>query len=85
LRLLNARLALLARDQARFRADLQLAGGWITRYYDAQARATASALASLRLLSASSINVELPGIGESLATVRSFKVTREPLRDRAPR
>jgi uroporphyrin-3 C-methyltransferase len=85
LRLLNARLALLARDQARFRADLQIAVNWITRYYDARAKATAGALAGLRQLSASSINVELPSMAESLATVRNFKVSREPARERTAR
>ena len=85
LRLLNARLALLARDQARFRGDLQTASGWITRYYDARAKTTATALAGLKQLSAASINVELPSIAESLATVRNFKVSREPSRDRTAR
>jgi uroporphyrin-3 C-methyltransferase len=77
LRLLNARQALLARDPARFRADLQTATAWMTRYYDTRAKSTATALASLKQLSASSINVELPTIADSLAAVRNFKVSRE--------
>ncbi len=77
LRLLNARQALLARDPARFRTDLQTATAWVTRYYDTRAKSTATALASLKQLSASSINVELPTIADSLAAVRNFKVARE--------
>jgi len=77
LRLLNARQALLARDPARFRIDVQTATAWMTRYYDTRATSTAAALASLKQLSASSINVELPTIADSLAAVRNFKVSRE--------
>jgi uroporphyrin-3 C-methyltransferase len=85
LRLLNARLALLARDQTRFRSDLQIGANWLARYYDTRAKTTATALASLRQMSASSINVELPSIAESLATVRNFKASREVSRERAAR
>ncbi len=77
LRLLNARQALLARDPARFRSDLQTATAWMTRYYDTRAKSTAAALATLKQLSASSINVELPTIADSLAAVRNFKVARD--------
>lgn len=77
LRLLNARQALLARDPARFRADLQTATAWMTRYYDTRAKSTAAALASLQQLSAAGINVELPSIADSLAAVRNFKAARD--------
>ncbi|MGP1678822.1 MAG: uroporphyrinogen-III C-methyltransferase, partial [Burkholderiales bacterium] len=42
LRLLDARQALLARDPARLRADLETAQAWITRYYDTRAKSTAA-------------------------------------------
>jgi len=77
LRLLSARQALLARDPARFRTDLDTARAWMTRYYDTRAKSTAAALAGLKQLSAGSINVELPTIADSLAAVRNFKVSRE--------
>jgi uroporphyrin-3 C-methyltransferase len=77
LRLLDARQALLARDPARFRTDLETARAWIARYYDTRAKATAAALASLKQLAASSISVELPTVGDSLTAVRNFKVARE--------
>ena len=77
LRLLDARQALLARDPVRFRSDLETARAWVARYYDTRAKTTSAALASLKQLAASSINVELPAIDESLAAVRNFKVSRE--------
>jgi uroporphyrin-3 C-methyltransferase len=77
LRLLDARQSLLARNPARFHADLETARTWMTRYYDTRAKTTAAALASLNQLAASSINIELPTIGDSLAAVRNFKVSRE--------
>lgn len=77
LRLLSARQALLARDPARFRADVETARTWMTRYYDTRAKATVAALANLKQLGASGINVELPTIADSLAAVRDFKVSRE--------
>jgi uroporphyrin-3 C-methyltransferase len=77
LRLLSARQALLARDPARFRNDLELARAWMTRYYDTRVKSTINALAGLKQLSAGSINVELPTIADSLAAVRGFKVSRD--------
>ena len=77
LRLLNARQALLARDVARLRSDLETAGAWMARYYDTRAKTTAVALAGLKQLAAGGMNVELPTINESLAAVRNFKVARE--------
>ena len=77
LRLLDARMALLARDPARFHADLETARAWIARYYDTRAKTTAAAMARLKELEASSIDIELPTIADSLAAVRNFKVPRE--------
>lgn len=77
LRLLNARLALLSRDQAVFRADLNLATTWIQRHFDARSRPASAALANLKQLGASGIGIELPGISDSLNAVRNYKVSRE--------
>src|SRR5690606_5583431 len=51
LRLLNARVSLLARDEAGYRADLRAAQAWIERYFDPRSRQTAEALAQLKQLS----------------------------------
>ncbi|MGQ0652382.1 MAG: uroporphyrinogen-III C-methyltransferase, partial [Betaproteobacteria bacterium] len=77
LRLLNARLSLLTRDEAGYREDLKAAQAWIQRYFDARSRHTADALAQLKQLSATSISFEMPTISESLDAVRGFKSRRE--------
>ena len=73
LRLLNARLALLARDQTTFRNDTKRAREWLENHFDQQDRAVQGAVASLRQLAAAEINIELPNLNESLVAVRSFK------------
>ncbi len=77
LRLLSARLALLARDESSFRHDLQSAHEWVTRYFDAKSTQGALAAATLQRLRESNINIELPDISASLETVRNYRVSRE--------
>jgi uroporphyrin-3 C-methyltransferase len=77
LRLLNARLSLLTRDEAGYREDLRVAQGWIQRYFDAHAKGSQGALAQLKQLSAASISFEPPSIIDSLEAVRAFKARRE--------
>jgi uroporphyrin-III C-methyltransferase len=77
LRLLNARLSLLARDEAGYREDLRAAQNWLRRYFDVRSKQTADALAQLKQLSAASISFEMPTISESLDAVRGFKARRE--------
>jgi uroporphyrin-3 C-methyltransferase len=77
LRLLNARLTLLARDEAGYREDLRAAQAWIRRYFDQSSKQTADALAQLKELSSSTLSFEMPAISESLEAVRGFKSRRE--------
>jgi uroporphyrin-3 C-methyltransferase len=77
LRLLNARLALLTRDEAGYREDLRVAQRWIQRYFDARAKASQGALAQLKQLSLASVSFEPPSIVDSLEAVRGFKSRRE--------
>ena len=77
LRLLNARLALLTRDEAGYREDLRVAQGWIRRYFDARAKASQGALAQLKQLSSASVSFEPPSITDSLEAVRAFKSRSE--------
>ena len=79
LRLLNARLALLERNERVFRTDVQSAAAWIGRHFDAQAKPVASAAATLKQLSSSGISIDIPDIGESLAAVRSFRASSEKI------
>ncbi len=77
LRLLNARLSLLSRDEGGYREDLRVAQAWIRRYFDTRSKQTADALAQLRQLSSTSISFDMPTISESLEAVRRFKARRE--------
>jgi len=77
LRLLNARLSLLTRDEAGYREDLRASQAWIQRYFDARSRQGADALAQIKQLSATSISFEMPTISDSLEAVRGFKSRRE--------
>src|SRR5581483_209027 len=80
LRLLNARLSLLTRDEAGYREDLRTARAWVRRYFDARSRVTADALAQLQQLSSASISFDAPSISESLEAIRGFKSRRERAR-----
>ena len=77
LRLLNARLSLLMRDEAGYRGDLRAAQAWVKQYFDLHSTRTEDALAQLGQLSAISLNLEVPDISASLEAVRSFKARRE--------
>ena len=76
LRLLNARLSLLTRDESGYREDLRASQAWIRRYFDPHARQTVDALAQLKGLASTSISFEMPAM-ESLDAVRAYKSRRQ--------
>ena len=76
LRLLNARLSLLTRDEAGYREDLRAAQAWIQRYFDPRSRQTADTLAQLKSLSSATVSFEMPAISDSLEAVRGFRSRR---------
>ena len=80
LRLLAARVALLARDEASFRDDLRAAQAWLARYFDPKAKANVHALATLKSFAESPVAISVPDITASLAAVRSARVAREKVR-----
>jgi uroporphyrin-3 C-methyltransferase len=82
LRLLNARLSLLTRDEAGYRDDLRAAQSWIRRYFDPRSKQSVDALGQLKQLSSVSISFEMPSISESLDAVRGFQSRRS--RGRTP-
>ncbi|MCA1246342.1 uroporphyrinogen-III C-methyltransferase [Massilia sp. MS-15] len=73
LRLLNARLALLSRNEAAFRDDLGSAQAILLKYFDTRARATQSAQNALRQVQANNLTIEMPTLSESLNAVRNYK------------
>jgi len=77
LRLLNARLAMLTRDEAGYREDLRVSQAWIRQYFDTRSKPAQAVLAQVRQLSSAAISFEPPSIAESLEAVRGFKSRRE--------
>lgn len=73
LRLLNARLALITRNEAAFRSDLIAAQDAIARYFDTRAKQTQTAQALLRQVQASNLSIEMPTLADSLNAVRNYK------------
>ncbi len=73
LRLLNARLALLSRNEATFRDDLADAQEILLKYFDTRSRATQSAQAALRQVQANNLTIEMPTLSDSLNAVRNYK------------
>jgi uroporphyrin-3 C-methyltransferase/uroporphyrinogen III methyltransferase/synthase len=71
LRLLNARQALLSRQEHAWDADLAAISAAIPVYFDVEAPATRSAQALLTQIKDTEISIQLPGINDSLAAVRS--------------
>jgi uroporphyrin-3 C-methyltransferase len=73
LRLLNARLALLSRDETTFAGDLAAAQETLDKYFDTRARTTQQALAVLRQVRANNLAIEMPTLADSLNAVRNYK------------
>jgi uroporphyrin-III C-methyltransferase len=80
LRLLAARVALLARDEGSFREDVKAAQAWVAKYFDSKARANMNAAATLKGLAESPVSIAVPDINASIAAVRSARATREKSR-----
>lgn len=73
LRLLNARLALLSRNESAFRSDMMAAQDAIAKYFDTRARKTQTAQALLKQVQASDLSIEMPTLTDSLGAVRNYK------------
>ncbi|MBS0309290.1 MAG: uroporphyrinogen-III C-methyltransferase [Proteobacteria bacterium] len=73
LRLLNARLGLLSRNESAFRSDLIAAQDTIARYFDTRAKQTQTAQTLLKQVQNSNLSIELPTLSDSLNAVRNYK------------
>ena len=76
LKLLNARLGLLARQNDSARADLAAAGVVLTRYFDAASRKTQTATGLLRQAQGQMKALELPRVDETLAALATAAAGR---------
>ncbi|MBA5605010.1 uroporphyrinogen-III C-methyltransferase [Duganella sp. FT3S] len=73
LRLLNARMALLSRNEGAFRSDLQAAQDALLKYFDTRAKSTQTVQALLRQVQGSNLAIEMPTLADSLNAVRNYK------------
>jgi uncharacterized protein HemX len=73
LRLLSARLALLAQDQTAFRSDLDAVARTLTRYFNTRDAAVVAALREIKRLAALPVAMRLPGIDASLTALDAYK------------
>jgi len=76
LKLLNARLGLLARQTESARGDVAAAGAALRKYFDPAARKTQSAIALAQQVQAQLLAVEMPRIDETLATLATAAAGR---------
>lgn len=72
LRLLNARLALLSRNEGAFRSDMLAAQDIIAKYFDTRAKQTQATQALLKQVQASNLAIDMPTLSESLDAVRNY-------------
>ena len=77
LRLLNSRLALLQRDGRVYREEIRQAREQLDRYFDSRAKPVQAAQATLTTLAATDLSFDLPGLAETLSSLRNLKVARE--------
>jgi uroporphyrin-3 C-methyltransferase/uroporphyrinogen III methyltransferase/synthase len=73
LRLLNARLALLSRNESAFRSDLIAAQDIIARYFDTRSKQAQTAQVLLKQVQGSNLALEMPNLADTLNAVRSYK------------
>lgn len=73
LRLLNARLGLLSRNEFAFRSDLAAAQNTIAKYFDTRAKQVQNAQALLKQIQSSNLSIQMPTLSESIDAVRSYK------------
>ncbi len=77
LMLLNARLNLLARNEALFRADLGRAIAVLERWFDTGSRQVAVAAGTLRQLQTAPLTIEAPSLSEAVSAVRAARAAAD--------
>ena len=65
------------RDGRGYREDIRQARDWLDRYFDTRAKPVQAAQATLKALAAVDVALEPPSLGETLAALRNFKLTRD--------
>ena len=73
LRLLTARLSLLARNEPAMKSDLYAAQAALAKYFDPAAKDTQVVADLLRQVDGASLTVAVPNLSGSLSAVQQFK------------
>jgi uroporphyrin-3 C-methyltransferase len=77
LRLLTARQALLARDDASYHADLRAVEDMLKRYFDQRAKPTQAAASTVKQLQTATLAAEAPDLAASLDAIRALRLARD--------
>lgn len=77
LRLLSARIAILARQEASFKSDLRAAREWLRQYFDTRTRPVQQLVETLGQMLATPVPDDLPDLAASLDAVRTLKAAQE--------
>jgi uroporphyrin-3 C-methyltransferase len=80
MRLLTARLALMARDGRSYAADLAQARQWVERFYDLRDERVQAALGELKELEAVKVRYAPPDLSETFSALAQRAVARWPQR-----
>ncbi len=78
LRLLTARIALLAHDEASYKTDLEAAKTWLTRYFNVRDNRTVTAIKQTEKLINSPISIQFPSLADSLTALQTSRLGRKP-------
>ena len=84
LRLLTARIALLARNDASFQADLSAVDAWLKQYFDTRAKPVQALQATVRQLALSPMPGETPDLNRSLEALRVLRLGQDRAGGRGP-
>lgn len=84
IRLLTARLALLARDGRTYAADLAQARNWVERFFDTRDERVRASISELKVLEAVPVSAERPALTESFAALRVLQARAGDVRPAAP-
>lgn len=76
LRLLGARLSLLARNDKLYQADIDSAQTLLALYFDGRHAGVAGAAGTLRQLRSTALSFDVPSLGDSQAAVRAARARR---------
>jgi uroporphyrin-3 C-methyltransferase len=78
LRLLSARVAILGRQEASYKADLRAALAWTRQYFDMRTKQGQALQETLSQMLNTPVPDDLPDLGASLDAVRALKAAQEP-------